>query len=176
MLNQGIYKITNLKNGKVYIGQSTKIEYRWTQHKSERALRKNPNNLLYLDFVNNGVENFKFEILEKCRAGSLNKREKFYIDLYKSYHPEIGYNLTRGGSMKRSGRKARPVEKNFVRGDISESIYRGKVVYCVNDKKKFYTIKSAANFYNVDPGNICKILKGKRTHTKGLSFRYAVDL
>ena len=29
----GIYKITNTKNEKVYIGQSTNIEERWKQHK-----------------------------------------------------------------------------------------------------------------------------------------------
>ena len=37
--NCGIYKITNLKNNKGYIGQSTDIKTRWINHK--RELRNN---------------------------------------------------------------------------------------------------------------------------------------
>lgn len=29
---QGIYKITNIENGQVYIGRSTDIEKRWAEH------------------------------------------------------------------------------------------------------------------------------------------------
>jgi predicted GIY-YIG superfamily endonuclease len=31
----GVYKITNIKNNKAYIGISTDIEDRWKQHKSK---------------------------------------------------------------------------------------------------------------------------------------------
>lgn len=33
-MNKGIYKITNIINGKVYIGQSTNLKDRIKQHKS----------------------------------------------------------------------------------------------------------------------------------------------
>ena len=36
----GIYKITNLINNKVYIGQSQNIEHRWIAHKSEAKNEK----------------------------------------------------------------------------------------------------------------------------------------
>ena len=31
----GIYKITNILNGKIYIGQSVDIEKRWSTHRAE---------------------------------------------------------------------------------------------------------------------------------------------
>ena len=57
----GIYKIENLINHKVYIGQSIEIEKRWQKHLSakddfviHRALQKY------------GKENFSFQIIEEC--------------------------------------------------------------------------------------------------------------
>lgn len=41
-----------------------------------------------------GVENFTFEILEKCSPSELNEREKFYIDLYRTY--DFGLNGNKG--------------------------------------------------------------------------------
>ena len=31
-----------------------------------------------------GLENFTFEVLEKCPASELNEKEKFYIELYQA--------------------------------------------------------------------------------------------
>ena len=41
-----------------------------------------------------GVDNFTFEVLEKCSETELNEKERFYIDLYQAY--EFGMNATRG--------------------------------------------------------------------------------
>lgn len=66
----GIYKIENLKNGKIYIGQSIEIERRFQKHlvaKDDfyihKALRKY------------GKENFTFQIIEECDLKILNERE-----------------------------------------------------------------------------------------------------
>ena len=32
-MKSGVYKITNVKNGKFYIGSSKDIEFRWSEHK-----------------------------------------------------------------------------------------------------------------------------------------------
>ena len=95
----GIYKIENLINGKVYIGQSINIKERWNEHKlinsraSKDALKKQKYPL-YLAFQKYGLENFSFEVLEECPREQLNEKEKYYIDLYSSY--DYGYNSTRG--------------------------------------------------------------------------------
>ena len=48
-----------------------------------------------LDFMREkGIDNFTFEILEKCSIAELNEKEKFYIDLYQTY--EFGLNGNKG--------------------------------------------------------------------------------
>lgn len=93
----GIYKITNLINGKVYIGQSTNIKRRWKDHRSSAF---NPNSEdyeypLYRDVRKYGFKNFLFEVLEECNEYELNEKEKFYIAKHDSY--KNGYNQTEGG-------------------------------------------------------------------------------
>ena len=92
----GIYKIENLINGKVYIGQSINIEARWKQHKN-LINHKTP---LYLAFQKYGIDNFSFSILEECKEFELNQKEKEYIIKYNSFtgfKDSKGYNLTLGG-------------------------------------------------------------------------------
>jgi group I intron endonuclease len=64
----GIYKITNLINGKSYIGQSLHIERRFLQHKSPYERERYSNKPLYKAFEKYGIENFDFSIIEECSA------------------------------------------------------------------------------------------------------------
>ncbi len=92
----GIYKITDITNEKVYIGQ-TRQTYsdRWRSH-VKRGLRAEPatNNKLYNAMWEDGVENFTFEVLCDCKAEELNEKERYFIKFYKS--DEWGYNSNRG--------------------------------------------------------------------------------
>ena len=91
----GIYKITNLKNGMCYIGQSVDIAERWKQH-IKRGIGADPvtQNKLYPAMLEQGIENFTFELLEECPVTQLTEREKFYIDFYKAQ--EFGYSIKKG--------------------------------------------------------------------------------
>lgn len=42
-----------------------------------------------------GIENFSFELLEKCDKSQLNEKEKYYIALFKTN--EWGLNENSGG-------------------------------------------------------------------------------
>lgn len=95
----GIYKITNLINGKCYIGQSVNIKQRWRDHRS-RAISKGSEGFesyFYRSIRKYGLENFSFEILEECPKEQLNEKEQFYIAKYHSNQESFGYNLTEGG-------------------------------------------------------------------------------
>lgn len=92
MMTCGIYKITNIKNDKIYIGQSINIERRWKRHLSAS---KNPksheyNAPLHIDMRKFGDEAFEIEILEECNKEELNEKEKYWIEETKAF--QYGYN------------------------------------------------------------------------------------
>ena len=96
----GIYKIENLINGKIYIGQSRNIEKRWTAHRT-RPFNHNSNQYdhpLYRSIRKYGLENFSFVVLEQTSIENLDDREKYWIEYYDSHNKENGYNLTDGGN------------------------------------------------------------------------------
>ena len=84
----GIYKIENLINHKIYIGQSIHIEKRWQQH-----CQPSGNSVIAKAIQKYGKENFTFQILEECSEQELDRRELFYIQYYNSIVPN-GYNVT----------------------------------------------------------------------------------
>lgn len=92
----GIYKITNQLNNKTYIGQSCDIERRWREHRNSLYSSHCYDYPLYRALRKYGLENFSFEILEKCSLEELNDKERDYIDKYNSILPN-GYNQTLGG-------------------------------------------------------------------------------
>ena len=131
MMISGIYKIENLINNKVYIGQSKNIALRYKQHFD----RKTNNSKIYLYKAINkyGVENFNFQIIKETY--DLDYWERIFIRLYNSDDERFGYNLTSGGqnSFKR---KDDCVYTNEIREKMSLSkknnwkdpVYRVKMI------------------------------------------------
>lgn len=93
-----IYKITNIINDKLYIGKTTKsLEWRWKVHICH-SKNKNYHGLLQRAIAKYGADNFKLEIIDSAKSEEeLNEKEKYWIEYYKSYLKEKGYNLTKGG-------------------------------------------------------------------------------
>ena len=83
----GIYKITNLINGKHYIGQSVHIERRWTEHCIPSS-----NSTIGKAIHKYGKENFSFQVVEECSIEQLDEKEEYYINHYNSIVPN-GYNI-----------------------------------------------------------------------------------
>lgn len=93
----GIYKIENVKDKRVYIGQSTNVRNRLREHiKSALGISTIANQAVHQAMAEEGLENFTFYLIDDCNRDILNEREKYWIDFYKSN--EWGYNRTRGGS------------------------------------------------------------------------------
>lgn len=89
-----IYKITNIVNNKIYIGQTTRnVEIRFKEH-----LRAKDDYPIHKAIRKYGKDNFKVEIIEECANENLNEKEKYYIKIYNSYNGHIGYNASPGGN------------------------------------------------------------------------------
>lgn len=81
MQESGIYKITNIKTGRMYIGSSVNITNRLSHHFSH--LSKGTHHCSYLQNSYNkwGRDSFDFDILEYVdNLDTLLEREQFYID------------------------------------------------------------------------------------------------
>lgn len=96
----GIYKITNLTNNKIYVGQSIDIFCRWRAHLSNaKDPKRQHNSLIDKSIEKRGIDNFSIEILELCQKEQLNEKELFYAKQLNSYVPN-GYNIAVcGGAM-----------------------------------------------------------------------------
>lgn len=153
----GIYKIENLVNGKVYIGQSNDIKKRWYSHKRDSSIEtsKNYNYPLYKAFRKYGVDNFKFEIIEECLKEELNDKEIYYIQLYRSYinfEDSNGYNQTLGGDGNRG------THLNYIAKEKISKANKGKLKGGNNPSSKkvvcedtiFDCAKECAEYYKVN--------------------------
>lgn len=89
-----IYKITNIINNKIYIGQTVRgFSERITEYKNGQG-----NVHLNNSFNKYGFENFKFEIIKTCTSiDELNKMEITLIEKYDSTNKNKGYNIECGG-------------------------------------------------------------------------------
>lgn len=87
-----IYKITNLINGKCYVGRTTakKIDRRWTEHKSKAKNR--PRTIIEHAIAKYGSENFKFEKLLEAENEALPLLESENIIKHNTFSPS-GYNV-----------------------------------------------------------------------------------
>lgn len=79
----GIYSITHVSSGRMYIGSSTRIHFRWNQHRA--SLNRGDHHSKYLQRVwdKYGSDAFKFQIERECSVSELELLEQEYIDTYQ---------------------------------------------------------------------------------------------
>lgn len=134
-----IYKITNLINGKVYIGQTIQtLKQRWWRHCCNSGVCPYLHNAI----LKYGKENFTIELITEVNKDLLDLTEKYYISLYKSNNKHFGYNLTEGGS--RAGTRAKALSEREEQ----------KVIRL---KENGWSSKELAKKFNVDKSTIRNI-------------------
>lgn len=91
----GIYKITRMKTGEVYIGKSANVKDRWIQHcKTVYGAGTIAHSILHTTMQKDGLEQFTFELVEEVPKDKLTEREKYWIDFYGS--KQYGLNEKNG--------------------------------------------------------------------------------
>jgi len=92
----GIYKITNITNGKSYIGKSTNVKRRITDHyKGACGISTVSKQLVHDEMAATGLWNWTIEIIIYCEKDKLSDLEKYYINFFESN--TWGFNKTKGG-------------------------------------------------------------------------------
>lgn len=157
----GIYKITCIKNEKIYVGQSIDINRRFNQHK-----RKEKNPYLKADMEKFGLDAFKFEIIEECAENELNKKETEYIN---QLQPEYNIKTEGQGISEEAREKLRELHTGKKRTEISRR------VKCVETGEVFDSITAAAQWCKVPSTTIVMLLKGKGRTAGGYHWIYADD-
>lgn len=106
-----IYKTTDLKNGKIYIGQHKSTTFVGESYIGSGVIIQK----IRQSCINQGIsikERLCTELIEECStAEQLNEREIYWISFYNSTDPRIGYNLHIGG-MNTIGTKNGMFDKN----------------------------------------------------------------
>ena len=91
-----IYKITNTKTNKCYIGETYKpVQQRWNEHIN--LAKKGEGCPALRDAINtHGLENFTFEVILTCSDEERFEKE---IEMIKKYNSQVpnGYNILPGG-------------------------------------------------------------------------------
>lgn len=128
----GIYAIKNKINGKVYVGSSSDIKYRWKSHLN--SLKRNKSNKKLQNAWNKyGKKNFTFEILKvlpkDISTCDLEFYEEIYIGILNSV--DCGYNV-RGHASSNKGMKILNTE-NMIKASRKRGS-RKVIVYDLNGK------------------------------------------
>jgi len=98
----GIYKLTNTKNMKTYIGSSLNLSNREYKHFWMLNKGIHDNFFLQKSYNKYGKDFFLFEVVEHCEPSNIIELENFYIDKYQSNNPTKGYNLAKVNDFRRN--------------------------------------------------------------------------
>lgn len=148
---KAIYSIKNKINNKIYIGSATNLSNRWSRHKSDLILKKHHSIYLQRAWDKHGEQSFEFSIIEEIlESQDLIIKEQYYLDLYRSYNPEFGYNIspTAGSSLgvihtettcenfskAQKKRYEDPLERKKT-GDISREAWKDEARLVIHSKR-----------------------------------------
>lgn len=91
-----------------------------------------------------GLKNFSFEIIEECEEEELDEKEIYYIEKYKSYIEDGGYNLTRGGNGSRK---------------LTQEKRQKRINEIISLWKKGNNIKEISKIVSIDSKDVIECLK-----------------
>ena len=179
-----IYKIENLVNGKVYIGQTIRtFKVRKSQHLNELRNGVKRNVKLQSAWNKYGENNFIFSIIGSFPVHQLDEIEIYYINKYDSFRN--GYNMTTGGNQVMHNQKHTLVARNKMSKKVKEKwaqksfvekmkqrpVYSGSEgaratkVICINDQKIFSSMIEAGEYYGIGLKKVSSNCVGKIKYT-----------
>lgn len=156
-----IYKITNLINGKIYIGKTVReARKRWAAHLNPKA---DTSMIIVRALKKYGADKFSFEVIDIAENPEmLSSKETFYIKSLNSMSPN-GYNQIDGVGNYSEAWKSKTSDKVscFIKTPVTR-----------NDGVHFSSISEAADESGTNSPNIVSQIKGARHNCNGFQFKY----
>ena len=195
----GIYSITNIANGKIYIGQSIDLYNRNYGHTTVLKRNKEHNPHLQNAWNKYGEASFVYKPILFCEKEELERYERGLIKAYKSQDRKIGYNVTAGGkslcgiehpafgkkrsaefckkqSICRSGKKNCFYGKGPIKAiEVSAKLSRMPIVQLNkqgNFIKEFTSITEASKEMKISKSCIWRVCKEERKTSCGYIWKY----
>lgn len=139
-MSGGIYQITNLLNGKRYIGSAINLKKRWRAHLGDLRRGQHKNQHLQRAFYRYGGEAFVFSVLEYVQTpDQLIEREQHYLDIILPQYniapiagSSLGVKHTQGA--RRNMSKAHKGERGFWYGKHHSDDTKRKISKAKKDK------------------------------------------
>ena len=196
--SSGIYKISNPKKDKVYIGSSFNIRKRWKAHRAALRGKKHINRYLQSSANKHGLSKLKFEVVEFVEPNEnkeelreyLISREQYWIDKFKSTDRRHGYNLspTAGSvlgvkhSIEARARMSEAHKGNKhnkkTRQKISKSQYKSVYQICIDTGKildKFESVMAASKKTKIQKTGISMCCRNIIRQSGGYHWTYDVN-
>lgn len=175
MEKQGtIYKIENIVNGKLYIGQTVgKPARRFQLHKSRLKRNKHENPYLQNAWNKYGEEDFVFSVIGIYSWVELDSIEVSFIKQYKELN--ICYNLESGGHFQKTlheSTKKKLSERTKSLGWVGGNHPRSRKVICIDTGEIFDTVMQTSQFLGVPYDNIHQVCCGNNICASGKDGKY----
>lgn len=199
-MKSGVYTITNITNGKMYIGYATNLRSRLKEHRTDLFKGAHPNSYLQNSYNEHGGESFLFEVLEECSVDFLASQEHYWATILNVHDEKYGYNLRATHPENKVGRssyikkpesiekmKATRASRTYVvteetRKQISETLKnKGTSIPIVQLGldgtfiEEFISLARCEEKTGVKTRSICTVAKGKKKSTHGYIFKYKKD-
>lgn len=181
-----VYKVTNITNGKVYIGQTVKtLEERRRTHYHAASCKTRPN---VRHFIHALRKNSKSDFIWECVFISehqelIDDKEIELISKYQSTNHTKGYNIQLGGKGGKHSEETKVLigqaqigKLNHAYGKCGKLSKSSKPVINLVTKEVFESANLAAKHAQDAVSKVCQVCRGERFWTKGQVYRYLDDM
>ena len=183
--NVGIYEIVNIVNGKKYVGKSVYLYRRKYAHFVQLRGNKHTNQHLQNAFNDYGGDNFIFNFLEECDKEILGEREYYWINKYRVWDRNFGYNIeliNEDGTNVKSYESIKKLKRSIKKSDYKKPKGKGNPTskevhqYSIAGDyiQSFDSCHLAADFYGKHKSfsTISKIARKSIGTSLGFQWRY----
>ena len=163
----GIYMIVCLANGKVYIGSAKDLWKRFYKHKKMLRDNKHPARYMQNSWNLYGENAFTFQIIELCEKTNLLEREQNWLDRYKPYDRELGFNTNIKAHSREGTKNSQESKDNLSKVWTKLTGIDYELMSPDGQIFKGRGLSQFAKKHGLDKTHLSKVIRGTAIHSKG---------